>query len=160
MYRELANWNHAQSPALCPDYSDYSPFYTYSPMCVHDEISNEPRDQCVQHEEFFCCWTRRLQQQSSKEQRARFIKRKFLRGTKEGGRGWPIGVYTRDDSYSRYVDGATFHRGGIINYWQNSTILRRRIMHANKAWGWDVSVIPPTARAAEAIKNFDCQLGL
>lgn len=39
----IASWQIeiTQSPALCPDYSDYSPFYTYSPMCVHGEISNE-----------------------------------------------------------------------------------------------------------------------
>lgn len=157
MYRELANWNHAVPRTLSRLFRLFAILYLFADVCPR---WNFKWDQCVQHEEFFCCWTRRLQQQSSEKQRARFIKRKFLRGTKEGGRGWPIGVYTRDDSYSRYVDGATFHRGGIINYWQNSTILRRRIMHANKAWDWDVSVIPPTARAAEAIKNFDCQLGL
>lgn len=158
MYRELANWNHAQSPALCPDYSDYSPFYTYSPMCVHGEISNEINAFNTKNSSV-------VERVGYNNNRAKNRGHVLLKGNssveqRRGGRGWPIGVYTRDDSYSRYVDGATFHRGGIINYWQNSTILRRRIMHANKAWGWDVSVIPPTARAAEAIKNFDCQLGL
>lgn len=111
----IASWQIeiTQSPALCPDYSDYSPFYTYSPMCVHGEISNEINAFNTKNSSV----VERLQQQSSKEQRARFIKRKFLRGTKEGGKrlaDWCI--HTR-----RFVFKVR-RRGHVPSWWNNKLL--------------------------------------
>ena len=88
------------------------------------------------------------------EQRARFIEREQRKG--------PIAAYTHcDDSYSKYVDG-----GHVPSWWNNKLLTEfyhstggELCMQIRHGVGTGAS-FHRQLEPVEAIKNFDCQLGL